>query len=95
MDGAGNWHYGFKDRCADYWRNATDSFLDTALALPFDVTDSAQISLVSKTGEDAFGGIDVLVNNAGYGCRPDALQDPAGDKEKQGSGSARKLRKRQ
>ena len=39
---------------------------DTALALPLDVTDNAQVSLAVQQAEACFGAIDVL-NNAGYG----------------------------
>lgn len=38
-----------------------------AVALALDVTDSAQIADAVKQAEATFGGIDVLVNNAGYG----------------------------
>lgn len=38
-----------------------------ALAVPLDVTDRAQIDAAVAAATDAFGGIDVLVNNAGYG----------------------------
>lgn len=41
----------------------------TALALPLDVTDDAQVSAAVSAAEDRFGGVDVLVNNAGYGYR--------------------------
>lgn len=56
-------------------RNATTvqdiaaAFPDTALALPLDVTDLAQISSAVRQAHTRFGGIDVLVNNAGYGYR--------------------------
>lgn len=40
---------------------------DRALALPLDVTDHAQVLDAVKRAESAFGRIDVLVNNAGYG----------------------------
>jgi len=40
---------------------------DGALAVPLDVTDRAQIEAAVAAATDAFGGIDVLVNNAGYG----------------------------
>jgi NAD(P)-dependent dehydrogenase (short-subunit alcohol dehydrogenase family) len=38
-----------------------------ALALDLDVTKAAQIGAAVKAAEARFGGIDVLVNNAGYG----------------------------
>ncbi|MDN4643063.1 oxidoreductase [Arthrobacter sp. PsM3] len=45
------------------------AFPHTALTLPLDVTDRAQISSVVQQARTRFGGIDVLVNNAGYGYR--------------------------
>lgn len=42
---------------------------DRALAVTLDVTDSAQIDSAVRRAQDRFGGIDVLVNNAGYGYR--------------------------
>ena len=42
---------------------------DTALALPLDVTDPAQVTAAVRQAEAQFGGVDVLVNNAGYGYR--------------------------
>jgi NAD(P)-dependent dehydrogenase (short-subunit alcohol dehydrogenase family) len=41
----------------------------TALAVAADVTDAAQVSLAVRQAEDHFGGVDVLVNNAGHGYR--------------------------
>lgn len=41
----------------------------TALALSLDVTDPEQVSTAVHRAEARFGGIDVLVNNAGYGYR--------------------------
>jgi NAD(P)-dependent dehydrogenase (short-subunit alcohol dehydrogenase family) len=38
-----------------------------ALALELDVTDQVQVDAAVQTVEDRFGGIDVLVNNAGIG----------------------------
>jgi len=38
-----------------------------ALALKLDVTNAAEVAEAVKTAETTFGGIDVLVNNAGYG----------------------------
>src|SRR5512132_2639046 len=39
---------------------------DRVLALPLEVTDSAQVSHAVSEAEHKFGDIDVLVNNAGY-----------------------------
>lgn len=41
----------------------------TALALPLDVTDHAQVVAAVTQAEERFGAIDVLVNNAGHGYR--------------------------
>ena len=45
------------------------AFPETALTIPLDVTDRAQITSVVEQARTRFGGIDVLVNNAGYGYR--------------------------
>jgi NAD(P)-dependent dehydrogenase (short-subunit alcohol dehydrogenase family) len=42
---------------------------DRALALALDVTDGAQVARAMREAEERFGGVDVLVNNAGYGYR--------------------------
>lgn len=39
------------------------------LALTLDVTDSAHVASAVRQADDRFGGVDVLVNNAGYGYR--------------------------
>lgn len=44
-----------------------DGFGARAVAVPLDVTDKTQIADAVKAAHDAFGGIDVLVNNAGNG----------------------------
>jgi NAD(P)-dependent dehydrogenase (short-subunit alcohol dehydrogenase family) len=40
---------------------------DRVLVLPLDVTDEAQVQKAVRAAEEHFGGIDVLVNNAGRG----------------------------
>ena len=42
---------------------------DRVLALALDVTDPSQVTAAVAEAEQRFGGIDVLVNNAGYGYR--------------------------
>jgi NAD(P)-dependent dehydrogenase (short-subunit alcohol dehydrogenase family) len=42
---------------------------DRVLALPLDVTDTTQITNAVSQAEEKIGGVDVLVNNAGYGYR--------------------------
>lgn len=42
-------------------------FGDAARAVALDVTDRSQIAAGVAAAQEAFGGIDVLVNNAGYG----------------------------
>ena len=44
-----------------------EKYGDQALALALDVTDRAQIDAAVAAATGAFGGVDVLVNNAGYG----------------------------
>jgi NAD(P)-dependent dehydrogenase (short-subunit alcohol dehydrogenase family) len=45
------------------------SYPGTALSLPLDVTDHAQVRDVVQAAQKRFGAIDVLVNNAGHGYR--------------------------
>ena len=52
-----------KTRLSDLARGSEDR----ALTLDLDITDAAQIAAAVQTAEARFGGIDVLVNNAGYG----------------------------
>jgi NAD(P)-dependent dehydrogenase (short-subunit alcohol dehydrogenase family) len=42
---------------------------DRALAVALDVTDPQQVTAAARQAQDRFGGVDVLVNNAGYGYR--------------------------
>jgi NAD(P)-dependent dehydrogenase (short-subunit alcohol dehydrogenase family) len=44
-----------------------DEFGERALPVALDVTDGGQVAAAVATAEKAFGGIDVLVNNAGHG----------------------------
>lgn len=48
-------------------QDLVDEFGARAVAVALDVTDSDQIAAAVTAAEDAFGGIDVLVNNAGHG----------------------------
>jgi NADP-dependent 3-hydroxy acid dehydrogenase YdfG len=54
-------------RRADAVQDLVDEFGDRALAVGLDVTDAGQIAATVSAADDAFGGIDVLVNNAGHG----------------------------
>ena len=44
-----------------------DDFGDRVAVVALDVTDKNQIAAAVQAADDAFGGIDVLVNNAGNG----------------------------
>ena len=46
-----------------------DAHPGTALGVSLDVTDRAQVTAAVEQAQQRFGGIDVLVNNAGYGYR--------------------------
>jgi NAD(P)-dependent dehydrogenase (short-subunit alcohol dehydrogenase family) len=54
-------------RQADAVQDLVDEFGDRAVAVGLDVTDAGQIAAAVSAADDAFGGIDVLVNNAGHG----------------------------
>jgi NAD(P)-dependent dehydrogenase (short-subunit alcohol dehydrogenase family) len=54
-------------RQADAVQDFVDEFGDRALAVALDVTDAAEVTAAVSAAEEAFGGIDVLVNNAGHG----------------------------
>ncbi|MCT7659091.1 oxidoreductase [Mycobacterium deserti] len=48
-------------------QDLADEFGERAIAKTLDVTDKDQIAAAVQAADDVFGGIDVLVNNAGYG----------------------------
>lgn len=50
-------------------RDIVAAYPKTALAAALDVTDETMVESVVGLAEERFGGIDVLVNNAGYGYR--------------------------
>ncbi len=54
-------------RRAETIADFADDFGDHAAVVPLDVTDKNQIASAVQAANDAFGGIDVLVNNAGNG----------------------------
>ncbi len=56
-------------RDVDAVRDLAEAHPDTALAVPLDVTDQDQVDSAVRAARDRFDGVDVLVNNAGYGYR--------------------------
>jgi NAD(P)-dependent dehydrogenase (short-subunit alcohol dehydrogenase family) len=50
-------------------QDLVDAYPDTAFALALDVTEDTQVTNTVQRAEERFGGVDVLVNNAGYGYR--------------------------
>ncbi|MET4052039.1 NAD(P)-dependent dehydrogenase (short-subunit alcohol dehydrogenase family) [Frigoribacterium sp. PvP054] len=56
-------------RDASAVQDVVDAHPDHALAVALDVTDGDQVSAAVAAATDRFGGVDVLVNNAGYGYR--------------------------
>ena len=54
-----------------------DTAPERVLAVALDVTDPDQVASAARQADDRFGGVDVLVNNAGYGYR--AAVEEGGD----------------
>ena len=50
-------------------RDLAGAYPGTALAISLDVTDAAQATAAVRAAHERFDGVDVLVNNAGYGYR--------------------------
>ena len=50
-------------------QDLADAHPGAALALALDVTSDEQVAAAVAAAEERFGGVDVLVNNAGYGYR--------------------------
>jgi NAD(P)-dependent dehydrogenase (short-subunit alcohol dehydrogenase family) len=50
-------------------QDLVDAYPDNALALALDVTEDTQVTHAVRQAEERFSGVDVLVNNAGYGYR--------------------------
>lgn len=59
-------------------RDLEEQYPDTAIAVPLDVTDGDSVADAVRAGEERFGGIDVLLNVAGYGYRA-AVEEGAED----------------
>src|SRR5690348_9384854 len=55
-------------------RELVDAYPDRARAVALDVTDRAAAADAVRATVDAFGGLDVLVNNAGY-ANVNAIED--------------------
>jgi NAD(P)-dependent dehydrogenase (short-subunit alcohol dehydrogenase family) len=54
-------------RRAEAVQDLADAFGDRAVAVALDVTDAGEIAGAVAAADKAFGGVDVLVNNAGHG----------------------------
>jgi NAD(P)-dependent dehydrogenase (short-subunit alcohol dehydrogenase family) len=50
-------------------QDIANAYPETAVALSLNITDKNQINKVIEQSQTSFGGIDVLINNAGYGFR--------------------------
>lgn len=50
-----------------------------ALAVPTDVADDESVAAMVRAAVDRFGGVDILINNAGYGVMGHAVDVPMAD----------------
>ncbi len=60
-------------------RDLAGQYPGTALAISLDVTHAAQVAAAVRAAHERFSGIDVLVNNAGYGYRAAVEEGDDGD----------------
>jgi len=65
-------------RNADHVKGLVDAHPNSALAVALDVTDHDQVVAAVDAATERFGGVDVLVNNAGHGYRA-AVEEAATD----------------
>lgn len=56
-------------RDVDDIQDMVKQYPNKSLALSLDITNKVQVAKVIKQTEERFGGIDILINNAGYGYR--------------------------
>ena len=69
-------------RTIDNVHDIAQKYPETSLAVALDVTDANQVLTAASAAEKRFGGIDVLVNNAGYGYRAAIEEGDVADVEK-------------
>ena len=69
-------------RDSDSIADLAEAYPETSLSLPLDVRFADQIHTTVDAANDRFGGVDVLVNNAGYGYRA-AVEEGEFDEIKQ------------
>lgn len=56
-------------RNTEHLQELVDAYPHTALAVALEISDHDQVVAAVRAGTERFGGIDVLVNNAGHGYR--------------------------